>query len=60
MKYVIVDTTENTGRMYMNAFGENCQLEENAMLFDTEEKANETIKVNGWENWATVIESNIE
>ena len=43
MNYIIVDTTENTGRMYIGEGGENCSLEENAMVFATEKEAIEKI-----------------
>ena len=57
MNYLIVDTTENTGRMYIGEGGENCNLEENAMVSATEKEAREKIKKNGWGDWASTIET---
>lgn len=57
MNYLIVDTTENTGRMYIGEGGENCNLEENAMVFATEKEAREKIERNGWGDWASTMET---
>ena len=57
MNYLIVDTTENTGAMYIGDGGENCNLEENAMVFKSEKESNKVIEYNGWENWASTIET---
>ena len=57
MNYLIVDTTENTGRMYIGAGGENCNLEENAIVFENEKEAREKIKENGWGDWASTLET---
>jgi hypothetical protein len=57
MNYLIVDTTENTGRMYIGEGGENCNLEENAMVFATEKEACEKIEKNGWGDWASTMET---
>jgi hypothetical protein len=57
MNYLIVDTTENTGRMYIGDGGENCNLEENAMVFATEKEAREKIEKSGWEKWASIMET---
>jgi len=57
MNYLIVDTTENTGRMYIGEGGENCNLEENAMVFATEKEAKKSIKKNGWSSWASTMET---
>lgn len=55
MNYLIIDTTENTGRMYIGEGGENCNLEENAMVFATEKEAEQKIIDNEWSNWATTM-----
>lgn len=57
MNYLIVDTTENTGRMYIGEGGENCNLEENAMVFATEEEAKQRIEDNEWSDWASTMET---
>lgn len=57
MNYLIVDTTENTGRMYIGEGGENCSLEENAMIFATEKEARKKIDKNGWNDWASIMET---
>ena len=57
MNYIIVDTTENTGRMYIGEGGENCSLEENAMVFATEKEAIEKIERSNWEDWASTMET---
>lgn len=57
MNYLIIDTTENTGRMYIGEGGENCNLEENAMVFTTEKEAREKIERNGWGDWASTMET---
>ena len=57
MNYLIIDTTANTGRMYIGEGGENCNLEENAMVFATEKEAREKIERNGWSNWASTMET---
>lgn len=57
MNYLIIDTTENTGRMYIGEGGENCHLEENAMVFATEKEAREKIERNGWGEWASTMET---
>lgn len=57
MNYLIVDTTENTGRMYIGEGGENCNLEENAMVFATEKEAKQRIEDNDWSEWASTMET---
>lgn len=60
MNYLIIDTTENTGRMYIGEGGENCNLEENAMVFATEKEAREKIEKNGWVDWASTMETDYQ
>jgi hypothetical protein len=56
-KFIIVDKTANTGKYYIDKNGDNCSLIENAATYDTEKEAEETIKNNGWEKWATTLQS---
>lgn len=55
--YLIIDITANTNRIYIDTNGDNCELEENAMVFATEKDANEKIKDYNWGGWATVMET---
>lgn len=57
-KFVIYDTTSNTGAEYIDPNGENCTLEENAEKFDTEKEAAEAINRRRWHPWAVVYELN--
>lgn len=57
MNYLIVDTTENTGRMYIGEGGDNCSLEENAIIFKSEHEAKQMIEDNGWDEWASTMET---
>lgn len=54
--YLIFDKTSNHGS-YINEFHENCNLEENAMIFETEEDAQNYIDDNYWNDWAVVMET---
>jgi len=57
MNYLIEDTTANTGAIYIGDGGENCELEENAMVFPTEKEAEQRIEENGWGEWAATTET---
>lgn len=57
-KYIIVDSTANTGKEYINHMGENTALIENAQIFNTKEAAEKQAKEYG--NWAAVIEHETE
>lgn len=57
MNYLIVDTTCNTGEIFIDTDGENSKLEENAMVFKTDFQANEFINKNGWSEWAKTHET---
>jgi hypothetical protein len=56
--FLIVDNTSNTGEIYIGIDGENCALEENALVYKTEKKAKQAIIDNGWEDWAGIMETN--
>lgn len=56
-KYIIIDTTANTGKEYINHMGENCELIENAYFFDTEAEAKKQARKYG--EWAKVIQHEI-
>ncbi len=58
--FVIADTTSNTDRIYIDCNGENCELEENAMIFETEKEAEEYIKTSEWSEWASVTNSDLK
>lgn len=52
MNYLIIDKTANTGNEFIGDFGDNCNLEENAAVYSSEERVIEVIKENDWEKWA--------
>lgn len=54
MKHIIIDTTTNSDRPYIDHNGENCELLENAEVFGSAEEALNTIRVNDWSGWACV------
>lgn len=58
--YLIMDKTANTGAEYIGDGGENCKLEENAMVFATEKEAKEVIEKNNWGEWACVMPTDYE
>lgn len=58
MNYLIMDKTENTGNAYIGEGGENCHLEESAMVFATTQEAKQMIENNKWSEWAYVAETN--
>ena len=43
--------------MYIGEGGENCNLEENSMVFATEKEAREKIERNGGSEWASTMET---
>jgi len=55
-RFVIMDTTSNTGAEYIDCNGENCVLEENAEQFESSQEASDAITRRGWDAWATVYE----
>lgn len=57
MNYLITDTTENTGKIYINSDGENVSLEENAMVFKMEKEAEQKIIDCNWGKWAATLET---
>ena len=57
MSFIIVDKTANTGKIYIDDFGQNCELEENARLFDSKKEAQKTIDFNNWNEWAVIKKS---
>jgi len=52
MKYIILDSTVNHDRIYIDADGGNNELLENAEIFESEKAAELKIKDNNWEKWA--------
>lgn len=56
MTYVIMDTTENTGRPFIDMNGDNCALLENAETFDTKRDALKAIESRKWGEWAKVVD----
>ena len=52
--YLIVDVTCNHDAIYIGEGGENCNLEENAMVFSRKRDAELYIDLSGWGDWATV------
>jgi hypothetical protein len=57
MNYLIADRTQNTNKMFIGFEGENCSLEENAMIFADRSTAEQKISREGWEAWAVVLET---
>ncbi len=55
--YLIMDATANSDRVYINEHGENCSLEENAVIFSTQEDADNYIKNHDWCDWAVSMET---
>lgn len=53
--YLIYDTTSDSP--YIGEGGQNCDLEENAMVFKTKEEALREINTQGWLEWAKVKET---
>ena len=51
-KYVIVDLTSNTGKIYITFTGENTELLENTKVFDSLEDCQKCINSVDWNNWA--------
>lgn len=41
MKYILYDISSNTGRVYIDGWGESVALPENAILFNSREEAQE-------------------
>jgi len=58
-KFVIYDKTANTGKHYISSDHSNSELEENAMMFDTEKEAQQYIDDNKWNDWACTFEIEI-
>ena len=56
-QFIIIDKTENTGRPYIGDNGENSELEENAVRYESIEQAREVIEKNGWDEWAVIREA---
>lgn len=54
-KFMICDSTSNHG-IYIGEDNDNCNLEENAKLYDSEEKAQAVIDDNNWNEWAYILE----
>lgn len=54
MKHLILDATENSGKPFIAEDGSNCELIENAEVFETKEDADKKIIDNDWQNWAVV------
>ena len=56
MKYLIMDKTSNTGRNYIDHNFENCELKENAILFDTKQEAVQFLndRCPQWSVWAVI------
>lgn len=57
MNYLIIDKTANHEAIFIDHMGENCNLEENAIVFKDEIEAQEHIDNNGWGIWAKVKET---
>lgn len=60
MNYLIFDKTSNTGRNYIDHNWQNCELEENAMIFKNKSDAEQQIINNCAENWAVVHETELK
>ena len=54
MSYLIIDITENTGKPYIGENDQNCELIENAKIYETKEAADKQAKKYGL--WAVVKE----
>lgn len=52
--YVICDHTQNSGKPYIDDYGNNTGTIEGALKFDTLEEAESYIVNNGWSKWAYV------
>ncbi len=51
MKYIILDKTANHERIYIDCNGENCELLENAEVFESMIDVDQKILENNWNNW---------
>jgi hypothetical protein len=58
MSYIIIDKTANTGAIYIDHEGENCNLEENAFILESFKDAVTWLdtKFKSWDKWAVIIE----
>jgi len=56
-KYLIMDKTTNTGAEYIGEMGQNCRYADQAMIFESEQEADNYIEFMTWQNWAVVREA---
>jgi len=60
-KFIIMDSTNNTGKDYISADGSNSSLEENAITFETKEEAENFAKsLSGNGDWFYITEKENE
>jgi hypothetical protein len=53
-QYVIVDCSTNTNKIYISEDNSNCELIENAKIYNTQGEAFNIIIKNGWSDWAII------
>jgi len=59
-KYIIMDSTSNTGKYYIDENGDNC-IEENAEVFDNFVSAEQrTAQIDPCESWSVIMEKEDE
>ena len=55
MEHIIIDSSSNTGKIYIDENSDNCCFVENARVFPTKEEAEEYITNSGWNEWAFAV-----